>query len=203
MVLKNFDPNGVGLKDVGIFGLPYTQEDAQVVLIPAPWGVTVSYGGGTHNAPKAIYEASPQIDFYHPSYKEDTWKLGVAMLPLSDWNDAYQQSTVLREKAEAHIARLEHNALDSDTNEINMACGAFHARVEKAADELLAKGKLVGLVGGDHSTPLGLMRALAKKHEFGILQIDAHCDLRDSYEGFTYSHASIMHNALKLPQVTK
>ena len=59
-------------------------------------------------------------------------------------------------------------------------------------------------MGGDHSTPLGLIRALAKKHQdFGILHIDAHCDLRDAYEGFTYSHASIMHNALKLSEVSK
>jgi agmatinase len=48
------------------------------------------------------------------------------------------------------------------------------------------------------------MQALAEKHgDFGILQVDAHCDLRDSYEGFTYSHASIMHNALKIPQVKR
>jgi agmatinase len=62
----------------------------------------------------------------------------------------------------------------------------------------------VGLVGGDHSTPLGFMEALAEKHsEFGILQIDAHCDLRKAYEGFEFSHASIMYNALKLRQVKK
>ena len=67
------------------------------------------------------------------------------------------------------------------------------------------KGKLVALLGGDHSTPLGYMRALGEKYpEFGILQIDAHCDLRDAYEGFVYSHASIMYNALnEIPQVTK
>jgi agmatinase len=69
---------------------------------------------------------------------------------------------------------------------------------------LLAQGKLVGLVGGDHSTPLGFLDALASKHSsFGILQIDAHCDLREAYEGFTYSHASIMWNALTLPQVER
>ena len=42
------------------------------------------------------------------------------------------------------------------------------------------------------------MKAIGEKHgNFGILQIDAHCDLRDTYEGFNYSHASIMYNALK------
>jgi agmatinase len=48
------------------------------------------------------------------------------------------------------------------------------------------------------------MHALADQHEeFGILQIDAHADLREAYEGFTYSHASIMYNALKLKQVKR
>jgi agmatinase len=66
------------------------------------------------------------------------------------------------------------------------------------------QGKMVALLGGDHSTPFGFMQALAEKYPaFGILQIDAHADLRNAYEGFTYSHASIMHNALGLSQVSK
>jgi agmatinase len=201
---KKFNPNGVGLKDAGIFGLPFSPDEAQVVLIPAPWGVTTSYGGGTYDGPRAILDASPQIDFYHPSYGGDTWKLGISMLPLAEWNDVYEEGKVLRKDAEAHIERLEHGDADEAPRNINDACEGFHSRIEKTATELLEKGKLVGLVGGDHSTPLGLMRALAKRQgEFGILQIDAHCDLRDSYEGFAYSHASIMHNALKMKEVKR
>jgi agmatinase len=65
------------------------------------------------------------------------------------------------------------------------------------------QNKIVALLGGDHSTPLGLMQALAEKHSsFGILHIDAHADLREAYEGFEYSHASIMFNAIKIPQIT-
>ena len=204
MSWKDFNPNGVGLKDAGIFGLPFTTEEAQVVLIPAPWGVTVSYGGGTQDGPKAILDASPQIDYFHPSYGSDTWKIGISMLPLSDWNDAYEEGKRLRKDAEAHIERLEHGDADKAPDAINDACARFHDRIEKSAEELLGKNKLVGLIGGDHSTPLGLMRALAKKHgDFGILQVDAHCDLRDAYEGFTYSHASIMNNALKMPEAKK
>ena len=71
--------------------------------------------------------------------------------------------------------------------------------------QLLENGKLVGLIGGDHSTPLGYLKATAEHHgDFGILQIDAHCDLRTAYEDFKYSHASIMYNALaEIPQLTK
>ncbi|QQG37952.1 MAG: agmatinase family protein [Candidatus Kaiserbacteria bacterium] len=200
---KDFDPQGVGLENSGIFGLPFTPEEAQVVLIPAPWGVTVSYGGGTEKGPEAILDASPQIDFFHDSYGSDSWKLGISMLPLSEWKDAHEEGLALRKLAEKHIASLSASKGDAAPAEINERCRNFHERIERTADDLLAKGKLVGLIGGDHSTPLGLMRALAKKHEFGILQIDAHCDLRDSYEGFTYSHASIMHNALHTSQITR
>jgi len=61
------------------------------------------------------------------------------------------------------------------------------------------------LVGGDHSGPLGFFKAIGEKHgDFGILQIDAHLDLREAYEGFNYSHASIMFNALsEIPQLTR
>jgi agmatinase len=70
---------------------------------------------------------------------------------------------------------------------------------------LLQKDKLVAVLGGDHSVPLGFMKAIAEKHgEFGILQIDAHCDLREAYEGFNYSHASIMYNALEeIPNIQR
>ncbi len=75
--------------------------------------------------------------------------------------------------------------------------------VYQQAKTHLKNRKLVGLLGGDHSTPLGLYKALAEQHdEYGILQIDAHCDLKKAYEGFKYSHASIMYNALnEIPQI--
>jgi agmatinase len=70
--------------------------------------------------------------------------------------------------------------------------------VYEQTKDLLAQDKLVVLLGGDHSTPLGFYKALAEKFDdFGILQIDAHCDLRKSYMGLKYSHASIMYNALE------
>ena len=60
------------------------------------------------------------------------------------------------------------------------------------------------VLGGDHSAPFGLMIALSKMHDsFSVLQIDAHADLREKYEGFDFSHASIMFNALKITQIEK
>ncbi|MDX9751207.1 MAG: agmatinase family protein, partial [Flavobacteriales bacterium] len=85
---------------------------------------------------------------------------------------------------------------------INAECAVMNDWVEQRTGHWLDQGKCVGLVGGDHSTPLGFFRAHAARHpEFGILHIDAHMDLRIAYEGFTFSHASIMYNALGLEQV--
>ena len=81
--------------------------------------------------------------------------------------------------------------------EINEGSVMLNNWVYEQTKDLLNKDKLVGLIGGDHSVSLGYFKALAEKYNsFGILQIDAHCDLRKAYEKFNYSHASIMYNAL-------
>jgi agmatinase len=67
--------------------------------------------------------------------------------------------------------------------------------VEAHAAEILERGKLCALVGGDHATPFGAIRAHARRYPgLGILHVDAHADLRPAYEGFTWSHASILRN---------
>lgn len=78
-------------------------------------------------------------------------------------------------------------------------------QVYLAARRWLDLGKIVGLVGGDHASPFGAIRAHAEKYPgLGVLHVDAHADLRVAYEGFTRSHASIMHNVLAdLPDVAK
>jgi agmatinase len=95
--------------------------------------------------------------------------------------------------------------LQKKLEQINAGCIELNEWIYNQAMDLYAKGKYVALVGGDHSTPLGLMKAVGKKFgEFGILQIDAHADLRIAYEGFTYSHASIMYNVLQeIPEMKK
>ncbi|HEY9889128.1 MAG TPA: arginase family protein, partial [Candidatus Obscuribacterales bacterium] len=87
---------------------------------------------------------------------------------------------------------------------VNAACERVNDWLYATARGAIAAGQRVAAIGGDHSIPLGLMRALAEHHgEFGILHIDAHADLRDAYQGFAYSHASIMTNALTLPSVSR
>ncbi|MGB0369070.1 MAG: agmatinase family protein [Flavobacteriales bacterium] len=205
--IESFDPNGVGLKHAGLFGLPFSTVDAEVVLLPVPWDVTASFTDGTSKAPEAILWASKQVDLYYPGIK-DAWKMGVAMdeIPL-EWVDLNKH---YRKKAQEVISELEEgkSAEDSDLvklqSEINDQCNELVDFVYNKSKPILTENKLVGVVGGDHSTPLGLIKALSEIHsEFGILQFDAHADLRMAYEGFEHSHASIMHNALKIEAVSK
>ena len=95
--------------------------------------------------------------------------------------------------------------MSKSLKEINEGSQMLNGWVYQQTKELLNAGKLVGLLGGDHSTPLGFWKAIGETHgEFGILQIDAHCDLRISYEDFTYSHASITYNGIKeIPELIK
>jgi len=201
--IKNFDPNGVGLKNGHFIGLPFEEADAQIVLLPVPWDVTVSYGAGTATGPANILEASTQLDLLDPDVPE-AWKMGLYMRPPStDW---LQRSEALRPGAERYIEQLEagEDADPAILNHINQACEELRAWVQTETATLLQRGQLVGIVGGEHSVPLGFLQALAKQHgAFGVLQIDAHMDLRQAYEGFTYSHASIFYNALQLPQITQ
>lgn len=206
--IDNFDPSQPGLPDSTIYGLPFTAEESDFIVIPAPWEVTVSYGSGASNGPEAILNASFQVDLLHQEFP-DLWKLGIFMDEAPEqWS---QNSEKYKSLAQPIIEALENGeeidtipALKSDLEEINKASAQFNAEVKERALFWMNQGKKVILLGGDHSTPLGFYQALAENHaSFGILHFDAHMDLREAYEGFTYSHASIMYNAIKLPQIEK
>tara|TARA_R110001592_G_scaffold99522_3_gene283534 strand:- start:6526 stop:7530 length:1005 start_codon:yes stop_codon:yes gene_type:complete len=201
-----FNPNEVGINNGNIFGFPYSVEESQIVIIPVPSDITCSYSKGTAEGPKAILEASTQLDFYSP-YKKEAWKTKVAMLPISE--EDFNKNRKIGEIATILIDKLENEIPFTEEdknlyNKINKHCEELNTKVEETATAYLNQNKLVCLLGGDHNSPLGLINALSKKYEsFGILQIDAHADLRDAYEGFTYSHASIMFNALKNTKISK
>jgi len=207
--LEAFDPNGASNPNNNIFGLPSTEEESRLVIVPVPWEVTVSYTAGTARAAEHIFKASMQVDLFDSDHN-DLWKQGFYMRQ-SD-KKILLKSDYLRKEAELYIDYiskgeiLEKNAfMCKSLREINEG-GKFMIKwVYDQTIDLLNRGKLVGLLGGDHSTPLGFFKAIAEKHgEFGILQIDAHCDLRKGFENFTYSHASIMYNALnEVPEIQK
>jgi agmatinase len=209
MPITDFDPNSIGLAENNIFGLPTSEENAKLILLPIPWEVTVSYRNGTARGPEKIVEASYQIDLCDAD-APNFWKQGYFMPELD--KALVKKNDFLRHCAELIISNLSEGGATCDNiqlqkklEEINKGCAELKDWVYKQAMDLYAKGKYVALVGGDHSTPLGLMKAAADTYgEFGILQIDAHADLRNAYEGFTYSHASIMYNVLQeIPNMTK
>lgn len=200
----NFDPSGVAANNGNFIGLPFTEETANIILFPVPWEVTVSYRAGTARAWDNILNASFQLDLFDADI-ENAWRYGVFFKQADEAMQA--MSDTYRSKAKSIIDALEAGEEPEPglLEEVNAACAQMVAWVKQQTAELMAQGKMVGLVGGDHSTPLGYLQAQAEAHPegFGVLHIDAHFDLRDAYEGFTYSHASIFFNALKIPALHK
>ncbi len=203
MVTENFNPNDVCVSNGNYFGFPYTTENARLMLFPVPWNVTTSYRGGTNNGPQAILDASYQLDFYDEDI-EKAWELGIGT--DDSGMEIIEQDAQFRTVAQRVIHALESGKepVQDEIDLVNEVSEALNQHVEEKADFYLNQNTLFGIVGGDHSVPLGFMRALAKKYpSFGILHFDAHADLREAYEGFIYSHASIMYNALQIKNVGK
>jgi agmatinase len=198
-----FDPSSAALHD-GIFGLPFTPEEARVVLVPVPWEATVSYGSGTADGPAAILKASRQVDLLDRETGRP-YEAGIAMLEIPA--EIRRWSDEARQKAAPVIAvggPGEDAALQRAVAEVNALGDRMNAWVYDHVRRLLEDGKLVGIVGGDHSVPYGAIRAVAERHPgVGLLHFDAHADLRRAYEGFRWSHASIMWNVLELSGVAR
>jgi agmatinase len=199
---RGFDPNAAASPDSGVFGLPFTPDEAKVVLVPVPFEATTSYGGGTANGPELILECSKQVDLFDL----DTGKPyapGIAMLEnpkeVRAWND---------EAKALAVPIVESGGRDVDAAalaKVNALSEKMNDWVYQTTKQWLGRGKIVGVVGGDHSVPFGAIQAYAEKFPgLGVLHLDAHADLRDAYEGFTWSHASIMFNVVKkIPGVKK
>ncbi|MFB2894622.1 agmatinase family protein [Aerosakkonemataceae cyanobacterium BLCC-F50] len=207
-ILQNFDPNGIGIDNGNLLGLPFDYESANIIVFGVPWEVTVSYGFGTASGPKRILEASRQLDLFDFD-NPDGWEQGIFMAVIS--SEIQQKSDDLRQKATRIIEYLEQGKVLEDEpemvqilQEINSESQALNQWLFEQAQTAMNQGKKVAVIGGDHSVPLGYMQALAERYSnFGILHIDAHSDLREAYEGFEFSHASIMFNALQIPQISK
>lgn len=206
--LAEFDANGLAPAAGNLFGLPFSTEESDIVIVPATWDVTVSFGAGTASGPQTVLEASHQVDLDDSEYP-GVWRLGIAMDEVP--TEILKKSGALAVKAKSYIKELSRGKHPSKSKEqksvlelINKGSNELNTWVKQQTGEFLKSGKMVGLLGGEHSVDFGFLEALSERHEnFGILQIDAHMDLREAYEGFEYSHASAMHNALKLKQVGK
>jgi agmatinase len=177
-----FDPNAAARPESGIFGLDCSAAEAAVHLLPVPFDATASYRRGAARAPHAILAASRQVDLFDlmtgRPYEAGIWMAEVPQRP-------------------------DGPGPDLDRPLIEEAQVRLNAWLYEQSAIAIEHGKLFGVVGGEHSVPFGSIRAHAERYPgLGLLHFDAHADLREAYEGFTWSHASILRNVLeRIPSI--
>lgn len=199
-----FDPSLTGSADAGLFGIPTELDSSCLALIPVPWEATTSYGSGACLGPETIRRASPQLDLYVRGLANH-YQRGFHLLEENDElvelnRHAKALAKAVQEQLESHGSLDGRPDLEQARDQVNAASRRVNELIHAQCRALDEAGKLFALVGGDHSSPYGQIRYLAEKYrgDFGILHVDAHHDLRDSYQGFHFSHASIFHNVMKL-----
>lgn len=149
-------------------GLPAEVADpkrAAVHILPVPYEATTSYLGGARNGPQAILDASRAVELYDHELDDEPYVVGVATLP------------------EVHLTVAGPEA----------AMGELRRAYARVAD----RGKFVIMLGGEHSIsgpPIleHAARLRKKGRKLSVLQLDAHGDLRDTWEGTPFSHACVM-----------
>ena len=202
----DFDPDAAAQPGSGIFGLPHAPEAARVLVIPVPVDATTSYRPGTARAPEAVLEASRQVDLWDREYGA-IHDGGIAMLrvpaSLRRLNDAARRAALPIVKAGGARRGDARHAKAIAT--VDAMGDRVNAWVKEQSRKALERQQLPVVLGGDHSSPFGLIDELAERHDgLGILHVDAHHDLREAYEGFRWSHASIFWNVLaEIPSVSK
>jgi len=200
-----FDPDAAAAPGTGIFGLPFGRSESSVILLPVPFDATTSYARGTSNGPAAIFDASTQVDLYDRRFGK-IYEKGIFMEDedgtISDLNGRACKAADPIIAAAGRDNMDDKAAADRLLKEVAQACEAVNTFTYNHTKGVLAEGKIPGLIGGDHSTPFGAIKACAEHASagggggLGILHFDAHMDLRDAFEGFAWSHASIMHNVM-------
>ncbi len=193
----NFDPDQPSPTDAGVFGLPRVPpKEGGVVLVPVPFEATVSYCKGTSLGPKAILEASQQVDLFDAE-TGCPYEAGITMLPedpqVLQWDHDGRRAVDQVHRSDSDEARAEANAIGAKLNQW----------VQETVGQWIDKKCVVGTIGGEHAVSFGAIAAHAERWPgLGVLQLDAHADLREAYEGLRWSHASVMWNVLReLPAV--
>jgi agmatinase len=201
--MPKFDPDAAAQPDSGVFGLPHTRKESRIILVQVPFDATTSYRPGTIAGPTTILDASMQVDLFDRTFGR-VYEQGIHMLDEVDRiaKISEEAAEAAAEIIEAGGAQPEHAPL---VKKVDAACEQVRTYVRAEVAKILAEGKIPGTIGGEHSVPLGAIEAIAAAHPgVGILHIDAHMDFREAFEGFAFSHASIMHNVIsRVPGVAK
>ncbi len=150
-------------------------DDARIRILPVAYEGTVSYGTGTAHGARAVIEASRNMELYDEETDTEIYRLGIHTLP----------------------------ALESAASPEAMMRGIYERTRELLADK--SKDKFLVTIGGEHSITAPVVRAYKERYaNLSVLQIDAHADLRDTYDGTPYSHACVMRRItddMKIPAV--
>jgi len=134
-------------------------ETSAAWILPVPLDITTSYLGGTRNGPPAIIEASNQVELYDIEF-------GVETAPLYG----------------IHTLPTLHPSLQSAKDAVDS--------ITQAARDLPLDNRLLAALGGEHTLTIGMVKAFIDRYpDLVVVQIDAHSDLRDSFDGTPYSHA--------------
>jgi len=141
---------------------------SKIVILQAPLEKTVSYGKGTKNGPKKILKTSHYIEFFDEEIGRE----------------------LCLEKGICTLPEIKFR---------NLGIKKSIDRIYRHAKKHINSGKFVITFGGEHSLSIAPIKAHLEKYpELSVLQFDAHSDLRDSYEGSKYSHASVMARVAEL-----
>ena len=153
---------GINQNFLGIEKKYSSLENSRVVIVPAPYERSVTYGVGTKRGPQAILKASHYVEFYDEELDREIYRdVGIATLRPLDFGK-----------------KSDEKALK---------------QVYETVRGLVDQGKFVVTLGGEHTISQASIAAYVEIHpNISLLQIDAHSDLRDEYEGNKYSHASVM-----------
>jgi agmatinase len=207
-----FDPDSPAEAEAGLFGLRTAPEEAGVCVLGVPFDATTSYRRGTAAGPAAILAASHQVDLFDAQQRTwrggdgRPWAAGIHLeidREIAAWNEEARPLAAAISERGGRIA--DSPALLGALERVNEFGARVNGRVLDWTRARLAAGVLPVVLGGDHSVPFGAIQAAGEAQpSLGLLHIDAHADLRPAYEGFVWSHASILHNlARAVPALEK
>lgn len=144
-----------------------TYDNARVVILPIPFEATTTYRRGCENGPAAILDASQQVEYYDEELEREVWEVGI----------------------------YTHDAIADTRNNHSVSSEEMLTVTQKTVQSLIADGKFVIALGGEHSITTGIVSSYRQANPgepFTVVQIDAHGDLRHEYEGSIHNHACVM-----------
>jgi len=148
-------------------------EAAGVVILPIPYEATTTYRQGCQQGPDAILTASQQVEYYDDELDREVWPVGI----------------------------FTHEPIADSRQSPDLSPEAMLATTQATVMQLLHDQKFVIALGGEHSITAGVVaayRQVAPQEPFTVVQIDAHSDLRQTYQGSIYNHACVMRRVLDM-----